>query len=154
MPIKDLEHGMISVDQDSYQLDDSVVITANPDSGYVCIDIIINGVSYGSEIVNDRLTVNFDRKVLNITAVFIDENSKTEDKTVNFPDADGLEVRLVKGGTVVENSTKTVAACLTTALRSSTTSLTPTARLKQYSRRPCAVRICQSSKSASSSIAC
>lgn len=106
---KDLEHGMISVDQDSYQLDDSVVITANPDSGYVCIDIIINGVSYGSEIVNDRLTVNFDRKVLNITAVFIDENSKTEDKTVNFPDADGLEVRLVKGGTVVENSTKTVA---------------------------------------------
>lgn len=106
---KDLEHGMISVDQDSYQLDDSVVITANPDSGYVCSDIIINGVSYGSEIVNDRLTVNFDRKVLNITAVFIDENSKTEDKTVNFPDADGLEVRLVKGGTVVENSTKTVA---------------------------------------------
>lgn len=105
----DIQNGSISLDKESYSLTDRVVITATPDSGYVCTDIKINGVSHGSEIVNNVLTVAFDRKIMNVTAEFIDENSRTENKVVNFPNADGLQVRLVKGGDVVANSVKTVA---------------------------------------------
>ncbi len=103
-------NGTVSFDKTSYTANDTAVITATPDNGYMLVDILVNGYSYASEIAEDNtLTIPVDAKTLNVKPIFVDASTQVERKTVYFPDAEGLQVRLMKDGAPIENSEKTVA---------------------------------------------
>ena len=106
----DVTGGNVAFDKATYSAMENIVITANPDSNYILIDVIVNGYSYAADITADNtLTIKADAGELNVEPVFVEATGKVERKVVNFPNADGLQVRLTQNGTPIEGSEKTVA---------------------------------------------
>ena len=106
----DVTGGNVAFDKATYSAMENIVITANPDPNYILIDVIVNGYSYAADITADNtLTIKADAGELNVEPVFVEATGKVERKVVNFPNADGLQVRLTQNGTPIEGSEKTVA---------------------------------------------